>query len=206
MKIIVLFYRKRRRSLWAEVSRPMWKEPVKRCRSKPDIKLSSEGTRHCRWAVRLTHLVAQSNKHKCTNANAASTQRHTQGHAGHLPEPLGAGGTLSTLSPRLSFLCVAFSLLYLSHSIILCLQRHFLWWVFTETLKTGNVIAAGQLLQGLRVTGELWVAENEDTMMSEMIQRLQDDLRTTSRRGHESLSRRTVVINEVITGHVTALL
>lgn len=154
MKIIVLFYRKRRRSLWAEVSRPMWKEPVKRCRSKPDIKLSSEGTRHCRWAVRLTHLVAQSNKHKCTNANAASTQRHTQGHAGHLPEPLGAGGTLSTLSPRLSFLCVAFSLLYLSHSIILCLQRHFLWWVFTETLKTGNVIAAGQLLQGLRVTGE----------------------------------------------------
>lgn len=50
------------------------------------------------------------------------------------------------------------------------------------------------------------MAENEDTMMSEMIQRLQDDLRTTSRRGHESLSRRTVVINEVITGHVTALL
>lgn len=102
--------------------------------------------------------------HKAINTNVQmqmqrrhtnmSAQRHTQGHAGRLPEPLGAGGTLSTLSPRLSFLCVAFSLLYLSHSIILCLQRHFLWWVFTETLKTGNVIAAGQLLQGLRVTGE----------------------------------------------------
>lgn len=102
--------------------------------------------------------------HKAINTNVQmqmqrrhtnmSAQRHTQGHAGRLPEPLGAGGMLSTLSPRLSFLCVAFSLLYLSHSIILCLQRHFLWWVFTETLKTGNVIAAGQLLQGLRVTGE----------------------------------------------------
>lgn len=102
--------------------------------------------------------------HKAINTNVQmqmqrrhtnmSAQRHTPGHAGRLPEPLGAGGTLSTLSPRLSFLCVAFSLLYLSHSIILCLQRHFLWWVFTETLKTGNVIAAGQLLQGLRVTGE----------------------------------------------------
>lgn len=211
MKIIVLFYRKRRRSLWAEVSRPMWKEPVKRCRSKPDIKLSSEGTRHCRWAVRLTHLVAQSNKHKCTNANAASTHQHvcTATHTRtRRPSAWAARGWRDALN---TFSSIIFPLRGFQST--LSLPQHYI--MFAETLplvglhwnsenrKCNSCRPTSARTQG---DGGNWVAGNEDTMMSEMIQRLQDDLRTTSRRGHESLSRRTVVINEVITGHVTALL
>lgn len=215
MKIIVLFYRKRRRSLWAEVSRPMWKEPVKRCRSKPDIKLSSEGTRRCRWPVRLTHLVAQSNKHKCTNANAASTHQHvcTATHTRtRRPSAWAARGWRDALN---TFSSIIFPLRGFQSTS--SLPQHYI--MFAETLplvglhwNSENRKCNSCRPTSARTQGDGGNFEWLETRIRWWARWFSVCRMTSARprvrrgRGHESLSRRTVVINEVITGHVTALL
>lgn len=159
MKIIILLYIKRRWSLCAAVSGPMWMEQVKRCRSKLDIKLSSEGNTSCRWPVRLTHLVTESNKHKCTDANAASTHQHvntatqTRTRRPSVWAALRWRDALNTFSSIIFPLC--------GFQLTLSLPQHYI--KFTETLplvgfhwnsENRKCNSCRPTSEGLRMTGE----------------------------------------------------